>query len=96
MAEGNGKNRNRALEKGLAVLEALNTGALLDWRSLEEVAAAASVTRNEAYGALVVLAERGWVEKSPRGWRTSGQGLIKFAVAAQEALAAEARRLGLK
>lgn len=45
---------------------------------------------------LVVLAERGWVEKSPKGWRTSGQGLIRFAVAAQEALAAEARRLGLK
>jgi len=93
---GNGKNRNRALEKGLAVLEALNNGALLEWRTLEQVAAAAAVSRNEAYGALMALETRGWVEKSPRGWRTSGQGLIRFAVAAQEALAAEARRLGLK
>jgi DNA-binding IclR family transcriptional regulator len=86
---------SRALDKGLRVLAALNSGALLNWKGLEEVARAAEVSKNEAYGALYTLVQWGWAEKSERGWRTSGQGLIRFAVAAQEAIREESRRLGL-
>jgi DNA-binding IclR family transcriptional regulator len=95
MTEGR-KISNKALHKGLAVQKSLLSGEILEWKSLDEVAAAAGVTRNEAFQALGTLEEFGWVEKSARGFRAAASGLATITAAAQECLTGIAARWGLK
>ncbi len=87
---------SKTLEAGLRVVDALYTGGdLLEWKTLEQIAARAQVSRNVAYAALNTLTARGWAEKGERGWRSNG-GLVRYWVAANEALASTAQQLGLR
>jgi DNA-binding IclR family transcriptional regulator len=86
----------RALEKGLAVLDYLCRGDMLEWRTVAEAAQGAGVSRNEAYGALCVLVRVGWVEKGEKGYRPDKNGLVKYALEAQECLVRAADKLGVR
>ena len=74
----------------------LLTGEILEWKSLDQVAIGAGVSRNEAYAALNVLIDEGWVEKCDKGFRSCYSGLVHYVVQAQECLMGCARKLGLK
>jgi hypothetical protein len=87
---------NKGLRKGLKVIDFLVTGEILEWKSLAAIARGAGVSRNEAYAALAVLAEEGWVEKDSKGFRACYTGLVQYVVAAQECLMGCAGKLGLK
>jgi hypothetical protein len=96
-ARGEGeKANNKGLRKGLAVVDFLITGEILEWKGLDQVAAGAGVSRNEAYAALNVLIDEGWVEKDSRGFRACYTGLVKYVLEAQECLMNCGRKLGLK
>jgi len=87
---------NKAARKVVKMLDFLLTGAILEWKTLEEAATGAGLSRNEAYGILRALVEEDWVEKSDKGFRSCYGGLAQYLLAAQEELMAAAGRLGLR
>lgn len=89
-------NGNKGLRKGLKVIHFLVTGEILAWKSIDAVAQGAGVSRNEAYAALVVLADQAWVEKSDQGFRACYTGLVEYVLAAQACLMGCAEQLGLR
>jgi len=94
--EGGRDYGNKAARKVVRLLDFLLTGAILEWKSLEEAATGAGLTRNEAYGILRALVEEDWVEKSDKGFRSCYGGLAQYLLAAQEELMTAAGRLGLR
>ena len=87
---------NKALKKGLKVTHFMLTGEILEWKSLDEVAAGAGVSRHDAYAALNALVQEEWAEKSDKGYRACYTGLVQYLLAANECLMKQAGRLGLK
>jgi len=77
------------------VEEWLASGALLEWRSLEEVSLGVMLTRDRVYRILKTLAAAGRVEEGDKGWRTSPK-LVRFAFRALEYFKGDAGRFGLK
>ncbi len=86
---------NKTAHKVIRVVDYMVTGQILEWKSLEEVAGATGLSRNEAYSILTALVENLWVEKSPKGFRANYPGLARYTIEAQECLARQAQRLGL-
>jgi DNA-binding IclR family transcriptional regulator len=87
---------NKGLKKGLEVFRTLLSGEIMMWRTLDEVAEAAGLSRNEAYAALIILAEYGWAEKGAKGFRAAASGLAAITAAMNECLRGYADRWGLK
>jgi predicted transcriptional regulator len=59
----------QAVERALAVVEFLAAGEILEWKTLEEVAQGAMVPMSSCHRILATLVDKGWVQKSPKGWR---------------------------
>lgn len=76
-------NGIQAVERALAVVEFLAGGEILEWKTLEEVAAGAQVPMSSCHRILATLVNKGWAQKSPKGWRQDTAGIIRHSVYAQ-------------
>jgi DNA-binding IclR family transcriptional regulator len=79
------------LEEWLAV-----SGDLLEWRTTRQVADGVGLSTNEAYRHLMTLKSLNRVERGDNGWRISPEGIIRFAILAQDRLNRLADRYGLR
>jgi DNA-binding IclR family transcriptional regulator len=86
----------RAVTEALAVEEWLASGALLEWKSLEEVSLGVPLTRDKCYRILKTLAAAGRLEESDKGWRVSPEGLIRLALETQKYFDRLAQCYGVK
>lgn len=73
----------QAVERALAVVEFLAAGEILEWKTLEEVAQGAMVPMSSCHRILATLVEKGWAQKSPKGWRQDTAGIIRHSIYAQ-------------
>ncbi len=83
MAEENDKDLIKTVQQALTIENLLAATKLLEWRSLEEIASAASVSKDRARRSLKTLRTFDRVEESSKGWRINPQGLIRHAFTVQ-------------